>query len=135
MRLFSPYLLIAASELVCRFDGTVIPPARKLIASTPVLPAVDCTMYNLHYQETMYITKRQRVVKSPQQIPLPPDEDSADTILQDAKRAFYESGAANFEEARRYYARLNEDFKKYGKRMVITWASCAIILVYAIAWS
>ena len=67
----------------------------------------------------MYITKRQRVVKSPQQIPLPPDEDSADTILQDAKRAFYESGAANFEEARRYYATLNADFKTYNERMVM----------------
>ena len=67
----------------------------------------------------LYITQKTTVEKAPQQIPLHTDGDSADPILQDAKRAYYESGTAYFEEARRYYARLNEDIKKYDERMVI----------------
>ena len=79
------------------------------VPSTPVLPSVDCT-----------VRKRQRVEKALQQIPLPrTDEDSADPILQDAKRAYYESGTAYFEEARQYYARLNEDIKKYDEWIVL----------------
>ena len=89
-------------------DPDPVPTPTTKVPSTPVLPSVDCTL-----------RKRQRIEKAPQQIPLRTDEDSADLILQDSKRAYYVSGTAYFEEARRYYARLNEDIKKYDERMVL----------------
>ena len=79
---------------------------------------VPCLSYPL-YSVDCTLRKRQRIEKAPQQIPLRTDEVSADPILQDAKRAYYESGTAYFEEARWYYAKLNEDIKKYDKRMVL----------------
>ena len=78
------------------------------VPSAPVLPSVDCTS-----------RKRQRTEKTPQQILVHPDDDSADPILQEAKRAYYEAGAAYFHEASRYYARMNEDIKKYDEQVVM----------------
>ena len=60
-------------------DQDPVPTPTTHVPSTPVLPSVDCTL-----------RKRQRVEKALQH-----DEDSADTILQDAKRAYYESGTMN----------------------------------------
>ena len=37
---------------------------------------------------------------------------------------FYESGTSYFQEARRYYARLNDDIKKYDERMVMKGWAC-----------
>ena len=58
-------------------DSDPVPTPTTKVPSTPVLPSVYCTL-----------RKRQRVDKAPQQIPLRTDEDSADPILQDAKRAY-----------------------------------------------